>query len=168
MMMVECGRPSNSASTTPVWADPKSSDCSPVSTMSGFSFSMALRQGARDAESVERGEGRIVQMQRAVGALGQSFLDGLLGARRSERGEHHFAAVLFLQAQAFFEREDIRLVDFKTEVGFLHPGAGRVQPQHGVTGGNLLDANDDFHGWCSLLGSLPTMLPPAEGSAAGV
>ena len=90
-------------------------------------------------------------MQGAVRALGQSLLDRLLGARRTERGQHHLAAMLFFQTQAFFQRVNIRLIDFEAEIGFLHPGGGGIQPQERISSGDLLDAHDDFHGDRSLL-----------------
>ena len=62
-------------------------------------------------------------MDAAFGALGKRFLDGLLGALRPHRDGHDFAAVLFLQAQRFFERESVRLIGFKSDVGFANPRA---------------------------------------------
>ena len=41
MMIVECGMPSRSASTTPVWPCPWSSDWRPVSTRSNVSSAIA-------------------------------------------------------------------------------------------------------------------------------
>ena len=54
----------------------------------------------------------------------------------------HFAAVLFLQAQRFFERVAVRLVHFEADVGFFDPVAGDRKRR--VFGGNLFDTDDDF------------------------
>ena len=59
----------------------------------------------------------------AVGAFRQSFLDGLLGAVGAHGDGDDFAAVFFFQAQRFFEREAVGLVGFKADVGFADPGA---------------------------------------------
>ena len=58
---------------------------------------------------------------------------------------HDFAAVLFFQAQRFFERESVRLVGFKSDVGFANPRAVTGDRQGRVLRGNLLDADTDFH-----------------------
>ena len=79
----------------------------------------------------------------AVGALGQGFLDGLLHALRAHGERDHFPAVFFLQAQRFFERVTVRLVHLESDIGFLDPVAG--DGQRSVFGGNLLDAHDNFH-----------------------
>ena len=57
----------------------------------------------------------------AVGALGQRFLDRLLHALRAHRKRHHFAAVLFLEAQGFFERKAVGLVHLESDIGFADP-----------------------------------------------
>ena len=49
MMIVACGMPSFSASTTPTCPKPRSSDCSPVSTRSNFSSRMAEAMGITGA-----------------------------------------------------------------------------------------------------------------------
>ena len=103
------------------------------------------RQGPRHPVSVEGLEGGIVQVQRPIRALGQRFLDGLLGARRPQRTHHHLPAMFFLQAQGFFQRIDVRLIDFETEVRFLDPGSRRVQAKRSIAGRDLFEANNDFH-----------------------
>ena len=59
----------------------------------------------------------------AVGAFRQRFLDGLLGAFGAHGDGDDFAAVFFFQAQGFFEREGIGLVGFEADVGFANPRA---------------------------------------------
>ena len=81
------------------------------------------RERTRRAQRIELEKFMIGDMDAAFGALGQRFLDGLLRALRPHRNGHHFAAVLFLQAQRFFEREAVRLVRFKSDVGFANPCA---------------------------------------------
>ncbi len=80
----------------------------------------------------------------AVGAFGQRFLDGLLGALRAHRNSDHFAAVFFFQAQRFFERVAIGLVRFEADVGFANPCAAFGDGERRIFRGNLLDANADF------------------------
>ena len=81
----------------------------------------------------------------AIGALRQGFLDGLLDALRAHRKRDYFAAMLFFQAQRFFERVAIRLVHFESDIGFADPVAAFDDGERRVFGGNLLDADDDFH-----------------------
>ena len=80
----------------------------------------------------------------AVGALGQRFLDGLLRALRAHRDRDHFAAVLFFQAQRFFEGEAVRFVGFEPDVGFANPRAAFHNREWRIFGGDLLDANANF------------------------
>ena len=56
-----------------------------------------------------------------------------------------FAAVLFLQLQAGFQRVRVRLVDFVGKIGFFDPLARRRDAQLRIAGGDLLDGNDDLH-----------------------
>jgi hypothetical protein len=97
------------------------------------------------SERVKLEEFRIENMDAAIGALGESFLDGLLGALGAHGDGHDLASMLFLQAQRLFQREAIRLVGFKSDVGFANPRAAIGDGQWRVFGGNLLDANTDFH-----------------------
>ncbi len=103
------------------------------------------RERAGRGERIELVEFRIGDVDAAFGALGKRFLDGLLGALRTHRDRHDFAAVLFFQAQRFFERESVRLVGFKSDVGFANPRAVIGDRQGRVLRGNLLDADTDFH-----------------------
>ena len=80
MMMVACGRPRNSASSTPVWPKPWSSLCRPVRIRSKFSASMAAASERAEAERIELEEIGVGDVDAAVGAFGECFLDGLLGA----------------------------------------------------------------------------------------
>jgi len=79
----------------------------------------------------------------AVRAFRESFFNSLLDALRAHGKRGHFPAVLFLQAQRFFERVAVRLVHFEADVGFLDPVSG--DGQRGVFRGNLIDAHDNFH-----------------------
>jgi len=85
-------------------------------------------------------------VQGAVGPLGQRFLDGLLARAGPSVMSTTSPPCFSFRRQAFFQRVNVRLVDFKAEIGFLHPGGRGIQAQQGVTGGNLLDAYDNFHG----------------------
>ena len=62
-------------------------------------------------------------MNAAVGALGERFLDGLLHALWPHRDGDHFAVLLFLQPQSFFERIRIGFIRLETNFGFANPRA---------------------------------------------
>ena len=85
-------------------------------------------------------------MDAAFGAFGQRLFDGLLGALRPHGNGHDFAAMLFLQAQRFFEREAIGLVRFKPDVGFANPARAFGKAERRILRGNLLNANANFQG----------------------
>ena len=110
MMIVACGMPSVSASTTPVCAEPWSSDCRPVSTRSNCSSPMAPASAAGDHERVGACQGVALDVDGAVGATRQRLAQHLGHARRAGRAHDHFAAVLLLEPQALFERVRVRLV----------------------------------------------------------
>ena len=76
--------------------------------------------------------------------FGQSFLDGLLRAVRAHGDGHHFAAMLFFQAQRFFQREAVGLVGFKADVGFADPCAAFDNGERRILRGNLFDADSNF------------------------
>ncbi len=97
------------------------------------------------AERIEQIKFVVGDVDAAVGALGQRFLDGLLGALGAHGNRDHFAAVLFLEAQAFFEGETVRLIHLEADIGFANPVAGIGDAQRGVFGGNLLDGDGDLH-----------------------
>ena len=109
--------------------------------------SLLQRRGQRfrRAQRIEQEKFVVGDVDAAVGALGQRFLDGLLGALRAHGKRHHFAAVLFLQAQRLFEREAVRLVHLEADVGFADPRAVFGDAQRRILGGNLLDADGDLH-----------------------
>ena len=79
----------------------------------------------------------------AVGAFGEGFLDGLLDALGAHGEGDDFAAVFFFQAEGFFEGVAVRLVHFEADVGFLDPVSG--DGERSVFGGDLFDADDDVH-----------------------
>ena len=96
------------------------------------------RERTRRGQRIELVEFVVGDVDAALGALGESFLDGLLGALRAHRDRHDFAAVLFLQAQRFFERVGVRLVGFKSDVGFANPRAAIGNRERRIFRGNLL------------------------------
>jgi hypothetical protein len=59
--------------------------------------------------------------------------------------------MLFLEAESFFEGVAVRLVHFEADVGLSDPVSG--DGEWSIFRGNLLDANDDVHGFrpCSKL-----------------
>ena len=68
-------------------------------------------------------------------------------ARSAPLASHYFAAVPLLELQAGFQGVRVRLVDFVGEIGFLDPLSGGRDAQLRIARGNLLDGNDDFHGY---------------------
>ena len=78
---------------------------------SGVSDFSAAASRLRRASGSKLLELFVFDMDGAVGAFGQRFADGLRGARRPGAKRDHFAAVLFLQLQACFERVGVGLVD---------------------------------------------------------
>ena len=103
--------------------------------------------GGQQARGGQRIEGAhfFFDVDGAVGAFGQRFADGLRGARRAGAEGDHFAAVLLLELQGFFQGVGVRLVDLVGEIGFLDPLAGGGDAQLRIARGNLLDGNDNFH-----------------------
>ncbi len=102
-------------------------------------------QRTRGGQRIELEEFVVGDVDAAVCALGQGFLDGLFYAFGAHGDGDHFAVVLFLQAQGFFERVAVGLVGFKADVGFANPRAAFDDGEGRVLGGNLFDANADFH-----------------------
>ncbi len=49
--------------------------------------------------------------------------------------------------QRFFERVGVGLVDFEAEIVLLNPAAAGVDAELRVARGDLLDGDQDFHGW---------------------
>src|SRR5580704_2804070 len=84
-------------------------------------------------------------MNSAVRALCQGFLDHLFCPLGSHGERHHLASMLFFEPQGFLQREAIRLVHFKADVGFTDPGAIFGNVQRRIFSRNLLDANCNFH-----------------------
>ena len=97
-----------------------------------------------EPERVELVELIVGDVDAAIGAFGEGFLDCLLGALGAHRNGDDFAAVLFLQAQCFFERVAIGLVCFESDVGFANPRAAFDDGEGRIFGGNLFDADSDF------------------------
>ena len=86
----------------------------------------------------------VLQVNGAIGALGQRFAQDLAGARRAGGNHHYFAGVLFLLPQRFFQRVRVGLIDLVGNV-FADPGARLVQFEGRIFLRNLLHANQDFH-----------------------
>ena len=100
----------------------------------------------RGVERVKLEKLAVGNVNAAVRTLGEGFLDGLLGALGAHGNGDDFAAVLFLQAQGFFERKAVGLVGFKADVGLSNPRAFADDRKRRVFRGDLLHANSDFHG----------------------
>ena len=83
-------------------------------------------------------------MNGAVGAFRQSFAQYLLRSGWTYGDDDHFAAILFLLAQGFFQRVGVGLIHFIRNV-FANPGALRIQLERSILLRNLLDANQNFH-----------------------
>src|SRR2546423_9678993 len=60
-------------------------------------------------------------MNGAIGAARQRIFDDALRALRTHRTDRNLATDLFLDAQRFFKRIAVGLVDFKREIGFFDP-----------------------------------------------
>ena len=137
------GAAKNSASSTPVWPKPV------VTLQAGQDQIEIFRldrggEGARGRERIEFEEIRVGNVDAAVSAFCERFLNGLLGAFGTHGDGHHFAAVFFFQAQGFFECEGVRLVGFEADIGFANPRAAFENGERSVFRGNLFDANCDF------------------------
>ena len=147
MMIVACGMPSFSASTTPTWPKPWSSDCRPVSTRS--TCFVPERRGERvgDGDGVGGGQRVGLDVDGAVGAARERLADDLR-RRAPGRREHddHFPAVLLLQPQRLFERVGVGLVQLEAGVLIADPGLLVVDAHLPLARHDLLDADGDFHG----------------------
>ncbi len=110
----------------------------------GFFFLNRGSQRFCGTERVELGEIVIGDVNGAVSAFCESFLDGLLHTLWTHGKDDHFAAMLFLEAQRFFERVTVGLVHLEADVGLLDPVSSNRQRR--VLRGNLLNADDDVHG----------------------
>ena len=113
---------------------------------SGFSAFGGFGQQLGHAQRIEGRQIFFFDVNGAIGALGQRFANGLRGARGSGAQRDHFAAVLFLQLQRFFERVSIGLVDLEGKIVLLNPTAAGVDAELRVARGDLLDGDEDFHG----------------------
>src|SRR5207249_956004 len=87
----------------------------------------------------------VFDMNRAVGPARQRFADDLGHARRASRADDDFAGVLFLEAERFFERVSVRLVQFVAGVLLANPDSGFVEARLPLARGYLFDADGDFH-----------------------
>src|SRR5216683_3094251 len=109
----------------------------------GLFLANRSRQCFGRSQRIELGKIIVHNMDAAVRAFRERFLDRLLHALRAHRKRDHFPAVFFLQPQSFFQRVTVRLVHFEPDVRFLDPVSR--DRQWCVFRGNLFDANDNFH-----------------------
>ncbi len=129
----------------PTWANPWSSDCSPVSTRSTFSSRSAAASASAMTNASASRERIVLDVNGAVGSAGQRLAQGLGHAGRAGGADDHFAAVLLLEAERLFERVRVRLVQLEGGILVAHPRLGVVQPKLPLAGDDLLDADSDFH-----------------------
>src|SRR5213083_2112284 len=66
-------------------------------------------------------------------------------ARRPARTDHHLSTVFLLQPERFFERVRVGLVHLEAGVLVANPRPGVVQARMPLAGGNLFDADGNFH-----------------------
>ena len=150
MMIVACGMPSRSASMTPVWAKPWSSDCRPVSTRSNCSSRTWRRPGPRRPRTrrpAPSGSSStwIARSAPRASASRMTCVD----PGRPGRADDDLAAVLLLQPQRLFEGVGVGLVHLAARVLLADPAPGLVQARLPLAGGNLLDANGYLHVDCA-------------------
>ena len=86
----------------------------------------------------------VLQMNGAVGALGQRFAKNGLGSRGSRSQHDDFAAVFLFLTEGLLECVGVGLVDFVGDV-FADPGSGFVEFEGRVFLRDLLDTDEDFH-----------------------
>ena len=86
-----------------------------------------------------------VDVDGAIGALGQRFANRGADALRAGAEHDDFAAVLLLELQRLFERVGIRLVHGELDVGLFNPFAGGVDAHLRIALRDLFDGDDDFH-----------------------
>jgi hypothetical protein len=85
-----------------------------------FGFQRGGEQAGR-SERVVGADFLFLDMDGAVGALGERFANGLRGARGTGTERDYFSAVLFLELQPCFQGIRVRLVDLIREIGILDP-----------------------------------------------
>ena len=129
MMIVACGMPSFSASTTPTWPKPWSSDCRPVSTRSNCSSRIAAASASATVNASALAEAVGLDVDGAVGAARERLANHLRGARGPGRADHDLAAVLLLEAQRLFERVGVGLVQLEAGVLVANPRLRLVHPR---------------------------------------
>src|SRR6185436_19520221 len=81
----------------------------------------------------------------AIGAARQRLADHLGDARRPGRADDHFAAVLLLEPERLLERVGVGLVHLEAGVLVADPGFVVVEAGLPLAGGDLLDADGNFH-----------------------
>ena len=116
-----------------------------MSTRSNCSSCIAAASASATTNASAVAERVVLDVDRAVGAARQRLADDLRDARRPGRADDHLAAVLLLQPQRLFERVGVRLVHLEAGVLLADPGLGVVQARLPLAGGDLFDADGDFH-----------------------
>ena len=86
-----------------------------------------------------------VDVNGAVGALGEGFANGGSDALGAGAEHDDFAAVLLFELEGFFEGVGVGLVHGELKVGFFDPFAGGVDADLRIALGDLFDGYDDFH-----------------------
>ena len=104
---------------------------------------MAAANAFARIERVQPDELVVLQMNRAIRALGQRLAQHLLRPRRTAGDDDDFALVLFPLPQRLFEGVGVRLVDFVRDV-FADPRAAFVELQRRVFLRHLLHANQNL------------------------
>lgn len=79
---------------------------------------------ASDAERIALAKVFGVDMDGAVGALGEGFADDGANALRSGADDNDFSAMLLLELERFFEGVCVGLVECPLEIGFFDPLGG--------------------------------------------
>ncbi len=101
-------------------------------------------RGRRDGR-VGAGKRVVLDVNRPVRTARERFPDDLLHTRRTGAADHDFPAVLLAQAQRFFQRVRVRLVQLVAGILLTNPRARVVQARLPLAGGHLLDADGNLH-----------------------
>ena len=94
-------------------------------------------------ECIEANERVVFEMNGAIGALGQSLPQDLLGAGGAGGDYDNVSAVFLLLPQRLFQRKGVGLIDFVGNV-FANPGAGFVELQRRIFLRHLFHADQNL------------------------
>ena len=146
MMIVADAMPSSAASITPVWAKPWSSDCRPVSTRSNASSRIAGASASATAQASAVASASSSTWMARSAPRASASRSAWRHAGGAGRADHHFAAVLLLEAQALFEGVGVGLVQLEGGVLVADPGPLVVDARLPVARRDLLEADGNLHG----------------------